>query len=170
LPRSWRGAQSMIRPDTLLNIRPKKLVFPQRTSGTAHSLINLPGRRRFAPMAAPSMGSGQACPPKPPRLFTPSLPHEYARLTPESRALEKPTERFGKHGSKQAGTRGNSPEVKPWVARFLGPRGCSRWSMSLASSLCRSTNASNGTASWSRIGDAARLRLAASICFSECLG
>src|SRR3977135_4182171 len=50
----------------------------------------------------------------------------------------------------------------PWVARFLGPRGCSRWNMSLANSLCRSTNASNGTASWSRIGDAARL--SSSIC------
>jgi len=30
-----------------------------------------------------------AMPPKPPRLFTPSLPHEYARLTPESRTLEE---------------------------------------------------------------------------------
>jgi hypothetical protein len=45
-------------------------------------------------------------PPKPPRLFTPSLPHEYARLTPESRARRSGTGRRGRHRSKQAGPAG----------------------------------------------------------------
>jgi hypothetical protein len=72
--------------NTVVSLRIER--FPLRISRTvrqssrraAHSLPNLPGRRA---------AQNGAMPPKPPRLFTPSLPDEYARLTPESRTLEE---------------------------------------------------------------------------------